>query len=163
MSQQPMPYITVANITDVDAMEQVEFAAHLMPWSRQHLHSIIQQQGNTCGGYMVRLLQSKSVPHTVLLGYFVVLLGYQELHLLNLAIHPKQQRKGYAYILLQHLRKCAIQCAAHSMWLEVRQSNIRAQHLYRRFGFMDVGIRADYYSTPTGMREAALVMQYIVP
>lgn len=156
-------HITTASMADIDAMAQLETAAHIMPWSAQHIARIVQQQGNQCGDYTVQLLHQNTTPHTALLGYFVALLGYCELHLLNLAIAPQYQRAGYAYVLLQHLRQCAIQYDAHTIWLEVRQSNTRAQQLYRRFGFVDVGVRASYYSTPSLVREDALVMQYTVP
>jgi hypothetical protein len=42
------------------------------------------------------------------------------------------------------------------MILEVRADNPRAQNLYRRFGFSDVGIRRGYYQ-PSGMD--AIVMR----
>jgi ribosomal-protein-alanine N-acetyltransferase len=42
-----------------------------------------------------------------------------------------------------------------SLYLEVRISNDPARALYERFGFRQVGRRADYYDAP---REDALVM-----
>ena len=42
------------------------------------------------------------------------------------------------------------------MFLEVRADNPRAQDLYRRFGFADVGVRRGYYQ-PSGMD--AIVMR----
>lgn len=147
-------------MADVEAMAAVETAAYPLPWSFKNLQNIVQQQGNTCGSYVVQVLRSLSQSHTVLHGYFVALLGYQDMHLLNLAIHPQYQHQGYAHLLLQRLRQCAVQYGAHTIWLEVRQSNPRAQQMYRRFGFIDVGMRADYYPQTDGSREAALVMQY---
>jgi [ribosomal protein S18]-alanine N-acetyltransferase len=39
----------------------------------------------------------------------------------------------------------------------VRQGNARAQALYRRYGFAEVGLRKNYYPAP-GQREDAVVM-----
>ena len=42
--------------------------------------------------------------------------------------------------------------------LEVRISNAPALHLYRKWGYGDVGRRRDYYRLPGGGREDALLM-----
>jgi ribosomal-protein-alanine N-acetyltransferase len=47
---------------------------------------------------------------------------------------------------------------ARRLWLEVRRSNLRAQAIYLRRGFVQVGVRKGYYPAPQGQREDALVM-----
>ncbi len=52
---------------------------------------------------------------------------------------------------------------AHAMglaqiWLEVRESNSRAQAVYQAFGFARQGLRRGYYPAAQGAREDALVM-----
>ena len=44
------------------------------------------------------------------------------------------------------------------MWLEVRLSNVRAQQLYLRHGYVRVGMRKRYYPAAHGEREDAVVM-----
>ncbi len=44
------------------------------------------------------------------------------------------------------------------LWLEVRRSNLRAQAIYRRYGFTEVGVRRGYYPAVQG-REDAVVMR----
>ena len=95
----------------------------------------------------------------MLQGYFVALLGFEEMHLLNLAVHPDCQGQGCGWLLLQQLQNWARWHGAHTLWLEVRPSNARALALYRRFGFVEVALRKDYYPTPEGGREHAVVMQ----
>jgi ribosomal-protein-alanine N-acetyltransferase len=53
--------------------------------------------------------------------------------------------------------------AAAQIWLEVRESNIRARVLYERWGFEAVGLRKAYYPAAHGQREHALVMRWSVP
>ncbi|HEX7385283.1 MAG TPA: ribosomal-protein-alanine N-acetyltransferase, partial [Burkholderiaceae bacterium] len=47
---------------------------------------------------------------------------------------------------------------ARTLWLEVRASKLRAQAIYRRYGFVQVGLRRSYYPAPRNRREDALVM-----
>jgi ribosomal-protein-alanine N-acetyltransferase len=47
---------------------------------------------------------------------------------------------------------------ARTLWLEVRTGNARAQAIYRRYGFVEVGVRKGYYPAPQSRREDALVM-----
>ena len=74
-----------------------------------------------------------------------------EREILNLAVAPPFRRMGIATTLLRNeLRHAAL------YFLEVRESNLAAQALYRRFGFVATGRRAEYYQRP---REGAIVMQ----
>ncbi|MFL6463535.1 MAG: ribosomal protein S18-alanine N-acetyltransferase [Bryobacteraceae bacterium] len=74
-----------------------------------------------------------------------------ECEILNLAVAPTFRRMGIGSALLsQELRTAA------DFFLEVRESNLAAQALYRRFGFIEAGRRAGYYRFPT---ETAIVMK----
>ena len=74
-----------------------------------------------------------------------------EREILNLAVDPSRRRSGIASALLRHtLRGPAVS------FLEVRESNIGARNLYRKFGFVEVGRRPEYYESPV---EAAIVMK----
>jgi ribosomal-protein-alanine N-acetyltransferase len=74
-----------------------------------------------------------------------------EREILNLAVAPPFRRLGIGSLLLWH----ELQTAA-DFFLEVRESNVAAQTLYRRFGFVEVGRRTGYYQFPT---ENAIVMK----
>jgi ribosomal protein S18 acetylase RimI-like enzyme len=74
-----------------------------------------------------------------------------EREILNLAVAPAHRRAGIATILLKHeLSRGSIH------FLEVRESNLAAQALYRKMGFSEVGRRSGYYEMPT---ERAIVMK----
>ncbi len=74
-----------------------------------------------------------------------------EREILNLAVAPPFRRLGIGSALIsQELRTAA------DFFLEVRESNLAAQALYRRFGFVEVGRRARYYQFPA---ETAIVMK----
>jgi [ribosomal protein S18]-alanine N-acetyltransferase len=74
-----------------------------------------------------------------------------EREILNVAVRPGYRRSGIATALLKReLRHPAV------YFLEVRASNLAAQQLYRKFGFVEVGRRPEYYEFPV---ETAIVMQ----
>ena len=152
--------LSSATIHDLDAIVQLEKAAYPLPWSRNNFQEIIGQQGSGCGNYAVQLLWFQPYAHAkkILYGYFVALLGIDEVHLLNLAVHPQYQHQGCARLLLQHLCNHAGKHHAQHLWLEVRQSSTRTQNIYSRFGFQTIAIRKNYYPTSAGGREHAIVM-----
>jgi ribosomal-protein-alanine N-acetyltransferase len=69
-----------------------------------------------------------------------------EMHLLNLAVHPAHRRRGIARFLLTTALVRARSQGAAVVWLEVRPSNRAALALYHSFGFEEVGIRPGYYT-----------------
>lgn len=74
-----------------------------------------------------------------------------EREILNLAVAPPFRRRGVAARLLQQVLQPEMDC-----FLEVRESNLIAQDLYRKLGFVPVGRREKYYQRPT---ETGIVMQ----
>ncbi|MGI8958510.1 MAG: GNAT family N-acetyltransferase [Bryobacteraceae bacterium] len=73
-----------------------------------------------------------------------------EREILNLAVAPNHRKSGLATALLKHELSLG---ATH--FLEVRESNLAAQSLYHRCGFVVTGRRTGYYEYPP---EAAIVM-----
>ena len=77
---------------------------------------------------------------------------------MDIAVHPKFQRKGLAQLLIGHmLRDPYAQGDVARALLEVRLSNKPAVTLYLRLGFKEVGQRSSYYEDG----EDALVMALI--
>lgn len=73
-----------------------------------------------------------------------------EREILNLAVAPKYRGMGIARALLKHELS-----PRATYFLEVRESNLAAQALYRKCGFIETGRRLGYYEFPN---EAAIVM-----
>ena len=63
-------------------------------------------------------------------------------------------RTGVLWMVLRE----SLALGAQRLWLEVRAGNQRAQELYRRYGFRDVGLRRGYYPAGALARENAIVM-----
>jgi len=69
-----------------------------------------------------------------------------EAHITNIAVREKHRRQGMGELLLISLIDLAIELGAKLVTLEVRASNIDAQSLYAKYGFVEVGLRRGYYS-----------------
>lgn len=133
---------------DLDAVVALEQQAYANPWQRRHFADCL------ASGYQAQLLMAGDT----LLGYFVAMKGFEEAHLLNLAVAPAHQRHGWAQVLLEALTLWARGQALQWLWLEVRASNTRALQVYKAHGFRYVGLRKQYYPAHHGQREDALVM-----
>lgn len=139
---------------DLDQLMAIEAVAYPFPWSRGNfIDSIV-------AGYRV----CKRVDaEGRWLGYFVAMAGVDETHLLNLTVVPQHQHQGHARAMLDELVRWSAERAAARLWLEVRASNLRAQALYRRYGFQDAGQRRGYYPAGPAGRENAIVMSFDIP
>lgn len=81
----------------------------------------------------------------IIYGYIIYWRAADEIHILNIAVHPQKQRKGYGKMLLEYAIKDGILSNFNYIVLEVRMGNIPAQELYKKYGFVIIGIRKKYY------------------
>lgn len=131
----------------LDEVVAIERLAYGHPWTRGNFADSIRS------GYHAQLLTAGDA----VLGYFVAMKGVDEVHLLNITVTPACQRQGWGRIMLDALSLWTRAQGAQWLWLEVRVSNRRAQHVYERYGFRRVGDRKNYYPADQG-REDAIVM-----
>lgn len=92
-------------------------------------------------------------------GFSLSRTGFGEEELLLFAIAPEYRMKGHGRTLLQYFAKAAKSRGVERLLLEMRRGN-PAEHLYRSFGFMPIGERPNYYSTPDGNRIDAITFAY---
>jgi ribosomal-protein-alanine N-acetyltransferase len=85
-----------------------------------------------------------------------------EVELLTLAVDPDQRRGGIATGLMQDFIGQAKDKGASEAFLEVADDNTAAIALYRRFGFLEAGLRKDYYANAHGIHVSALVMKKLL-
>ncbi len=90
-----------------------------------------------------------------LLGYGAVWMIIEEAHISTLALRPSWRGRGLGELLLAGLIEGALDQAAETVTLEVRQSNRIAQKLYSKYGFVQTGLRRRYYPDN---QEDALIM-----
>jgi [ribosomal protein S18]-alanine N-acetyltransferase len=143
------PTLRVLTVDLLDAVLAIEVQAYPFPWTRGNFIDSI------AAGYLTRALFAADGE---LIGYFVAMPGFEEIHLLNVTVSSPHEGQGHARRLLAELYALSASFAATAVWLEVRGSNARARALYLREGFVEAGRRRDYYPAPAGQREDAILM-----
>ncbi len=130
-----------AGLADVKAIWEIEKLSFPSPWSRW---AIMAELSNPVSAMLVA---GPPAPQPwQLWGYIIYWLVAQEMHILNLAVHPAHRRRGIARRLLTEALVQARVQGAEEAWLEVRPSNQAALDLYQSFGFEEVGVRPLYYA-----------------
>lgn len=144
----PGPVVTVSPMRrrHLRAVLAIESQVYPRPWSARLFEDELERGGRA---YLVA-----RVGPTVV-GYAGVLMIADDGHVATVAVDPVWQRHGVGTRLLVELIRQAQLLGAGQLTLEVRMSNIRAQEIYRRFGFAPAGARKGYYSDNA---EDALVM-----
>lgn len=132
---------------DIDQILVIEKESFATPWSRESFENELTK--NRFALYLV--LEDEEV----IFGYCGVWIIVDEAHVTNIALLPNYRGKKLGETLLTEIMKVAKEKGAKTMTLEVRVSNHVAQSLYRKLGFLDGGIRKNYY---TDNQEDALVM-----
>jgi ribosomal-protein-alanine N-acetyltransferase len=145
-------------LDDLPRVLDIEARCYSHPWTRGNFIDSL------AAGYLAEVLWATDAgADDALVGYFVAMVGVDELHLLNLTVAPRWQRLGHAQALLDALEQHCRERAAPALLLEVRQGNERARQVYRRRGFAEMGLRRGYYPAGHGRREDAVVMSLAVP
>jgi ribosomal-protein-alanine N-acetyltransferase len=79
------------------------------------------------------------------LGYAGLWLTADEAHITTIAVRGDHRRQGLGEFLLLKIMEFAAMRNAQIVTLEVRPSSEAAQALYRKYGFVEVGVRHGYY------------------
>ena len=133
--------------SDLEAVYAIEQLAYEFPWAKNIFEQTIKSNK-----YAVVMESNQRI-----VGYGVVSYVVGEAELLNLCIDPAQQGKGQGVALLEHLVDNATESGNKDMYLEVRESNASALHIYEKCGFNEIGRRKNYYPAKSGREDAVLM------
>jgi ribosomal-protein-alanine N-acetyltransferase len=123
---------------DLDGVLAIERASYRSPWAADVF------LGEQHRGW-ARLDVLRQRPGGEVRGYVNHWLVGDEVHVLNLAVHPDFRRRGLGGLLLDHVAAFALAHRCRYITLEVRRSNRGALMLYRRHHFRPVAVRPRYY------------------
>jgi ribosomal-protein-alanine acetyltransferase len=87
--------------------------------------------------------------HNKVQGLITALVVADEWEIENVFVAVEVRRRGHGTRLLRSLIDIARAEGARAIFLEVRDSNAVARHLYKNAGFHETGRRPHYYSDPT--------------
>mgnify|MGYP000524281411 CR=1 FL=1 len=124
---------------DIDMVHEIEILSFSVPWSKE---SFIDEVKNENAIYYVYEEDSK------VWGFAGMHHIVDEGHITNIAVHPQKRGQGIGRLLLSALISYAKENGLVGLTLEVRSKNYVAISLYKSLGFVQEGIRKNYYSCP---------------
>ncbi len=137
--------IKIMSAEHISCVAKIERECFSAPWSEESLGLFL-----TDSGFCVVALDGERV-----LGYVSAMCVLDEAQIVNVAVTQSARRQGIAKELLHAFEREAAARKIVSLSLEVRESNGAARELYRTDGWLDVGVRKNFYSSP---REDGIVM-----
>ena len=133
-----------SHVPQVAELEKLCFSD---PWSEKSVES---ELNNPLSLWLV------AVDDEIVSGYVGSQSVMGESDMMNIAVHPDYRRQGIAEALVLALVDALREKGNHCLTLEVRASNAPAIALYEKLGFMQVGLRKNYYRNP---KEDALILR----
>ena len=132
----PIPLILPVKPEHLDAITELERICFPCPWKR----SFFEQELSAPRRFL-RVLYLGGMVIGYLFSYFIV----PEIHISKIATHPDFQRKGYAHLLMEDLRRFCLKQGIDTVTLEVRTTNVPALNFYKTWNFEILHIRKRYY------------------
>ena len=124
-------------LEDVPQVHEIELKTFHTPWSYQSF--VDEMTTNKCARYIVAEEDGK------VLAYAGAWMIFDEGHITNIAVDEAVRGKGIGAGVTKALMQYAANLGVQYMTLEVRKSNIVAQNLYKKMGFIELGVRKRYY------------------
>lgn len=132
-----MRYCTTQDLPALLALEETCFPADA--WSEQALASHLASTHS----YAILLEEAEEA-----VGFLTGSLIPPEGELYRIATTPAHRGKGIAEKLITRFFADLAERGCDSIYLEVRESNTAARHLYEKHGMQVVGRRKQYYESP---------------
>jgi ribosomal-protein-alanine N-acetyltransferase len=126
--------MTLDDLEQVIAIDQVSFS---LPWP---VRSFAFECENPISRCWVAELDGRVV--AMLVAWLIV----DDVHIATIATHPDFRKQGIGKKLLTHVLRSAKEEGALTSFLEVREGNLAAQEMYRKFGYVESGRRENYYN-----------------
>lgn len=120
----------------IDSVLKISEESFPVSWSKE---SYINEVKNPLAHYLVATLNNQVI------GFVGAWIVVGEANITNIAVSKNFRRQGIANLLMDSILKLCKENDATDINLEVRASNIKAQNLYKKFGFIEEGIRKKYY------------------
>ena len=124
-------------LADVPAVHAIELATFAQPWSMQSFTE--EMERNKCARYLVAERDGR------VLAYAGVWCIFEEGHITNVAVLQSERGQGVGEALTRALMQYAANLGVQYLTLEVRRGNLVAQGLYKKLGFVELGVRKRYY------------------
>lgn len=102
-------------------------------------------KNNQFTNYLTYLVNGEPV---AFINYYIM---YERAEIININVLEEYQNQKIASKLLEYMVNECISHNVKSITLEVKETNIKAIHLYEKFGFSKVAVRRKYYQGIDGI------------
>ena len=117
-------------LDDLEQVMTIEEANFSVPWTETGFFTFLLREGEK------------------ILGYCGVVTVQDEGDITNVAVEKNSQNQGIGKKLLEEMFQRTQKAGVCRLFLEVRAGNAAALHLYEKMGFVQMGIRKNYYEQP---------------
>ena len=145
--------IRPATAADFSEIHRIEMGSYSDPWPCSMFYLmrgrapdlfLIAESGGSVVGYAIGELERKE--------------GVMVGHVMNVAVTEVFRRRGLAGRLMDELERRFKKRRAEASYLEVRASNIPAQSLYMKRGYVEAGVLPCYYYDEDGLAMKKLLV-----
>jgi len=140
-------------------LHETEKESFSIPWTEASIRYEISQDISICFVAIDDAVDEVGIDEVgieKILGHVYMRQVFDEGEIINIAVKKIFRCKGVAKFLLRELFAEAKIRGIKKIFLDVRESNLPAINLYKKFGFVAAGTRKFYYSQPF---EDAIIMQ----
>ena len=131
----------------IDGIAALELRAFTVPWSKKTFESAFQSD---------KVSVFAALDGDTLAGFACLMCIAPDAELMNIAVDDAYRSQGIGSSLMDAVQERAASLGAEEIFLEVRESNAPARHLYEKYGFEVLGKRKGYYQKPV---EDAILMK----
>lgn len=141
--------ISLMESEDIPIVAEIEKNNFSEPWSENSFSEELENELSIC--YVEKYLDKP-------VGYVCAQIIHPEAFLCTIACDNNLRRRGIGERLVSYLSDYCEYKRCETLSLEVRVSNIPAQKLYEKMGFVNLGIRKNFYSKP--VEDAYIMTKY---
>ncbi|GIU67016.1 ribosomal protein S18-alanine N-acetyltransferase [Candidatus Phycosocius spiralis] len=141
--------LRAATLSDAPAMAELHRSCFDVPWSVDTFTTFLATEQAFVLGKPIQ-------------AFIMVRTSVDEAEILTLAVAQQWQRHGLATRLLAHILAALAQHSVRRIFLEVACDNHAACALYSKIGFLQVGVRQEYYIRPNGHAMDAKILSYVL-
>ena len=124
---------------DIDRIYEIEKSCFTDYWSKALILNSFRLDYN-----FIKVL----TVNEQIVAYITFSIVREESELLSIAVLEEYRNKRLASRLLEEMFRVCEENKVEEIFLEVRESNLSAYRLYREHGFVNIGMRKDYYTDP---------------
>ena len=123
-------------VSDTEQVEMIEKQIFSIPWSQKSFEDACQSNDNI---YLVCEMNGQ------IAGYCGLWTVLGEGNITNMAVSGGFRRLGIAETLMKEMEKRSMSKNVVTYFLEVRKSNEAAVNLYKKMGYVQIGVRKNFY------------------